>query len=134
MAEDIYVMAIWDPDAESWFSDSNIVGLVIQTATLTEFEVLARHFAAELLAENMNVIGDTLIRFEAAAHFTVAALPFPLPAGEGGTHARQGRVRGYGAGRGETPRPPTRPGTRGPLLLPQGEAGRRPEMRVKSLG
>ncbi|MBU4197882.1 MAG: DUF1902 domain-containing protein [Alphaproteobacteria bacterium] len=83
MAEDFYVKAIWDPDAESWFSDSNIVGLVIQTATLTEFEVLARHFAAELLAENMNVIGDTLIRFEAAAHFTVAALPFPIPAGEG---------------------------------------------------
>ncbi len=47
MAEIFYVKAIWDPDAEVWCSESNMVGLVLETATLGEFESLARHFAPE---------------------------------------------------------------------------------------
>jgi hypothetical protein len=51
MAEEFYVKAIWDPEAGVWCSESNIVGLVLETATLGEFENLARHFAPELLAK-----------------------------------------------------------------------------------
>ena len=47
MAEIFYVKAIWAPEAEVWCSESNIVGLVLETARLGEFESLARHFAPE---------------------------------------------------------------------------------------
>eukprot|EP01031_Cornospumella_fuschlensis_P042995 gene42994-52547_t len=53
MSQSFYVKAIWDPEAEVWTSQSNIQGLVLETATLAEFESLAKHFAPELLAENL---------------------------------------------------------------------------------
>jgi hypothetical protein len=73
MGEDFYVKAIWDPEAEVWCSESNIVGLVLETATLGEFESLARHFAPELLAENLGIHGSVPVRFEAAGGFDVIA-------------------------------------------------------------
>ena len=73
MTEDFYVKAIWDPEAGVWCSESNIVGLVLETATLGEFENLARHFAPELLAENLGVHGAVPVRFEAAGGFDVIA-------------------------------------------------------------
>ena len=73
MAEDFYVKAISDPEAGVWCSESNIVGLVLETATLGEFENLARHFAPELLAENVGVHGAIPVRFEAAGGFDVIA-------------------------------------------------------------
>ncbi|MGZ8362815.1 MAG: DUF1902 domain-containing protein [Caulobacteraceae bacterium] len=53
MSLSYYVEAIWDPEHKVWCSESNIPGLVIETATLDEFEALVRHFAPELLAENV---------------------------------------------------------------------------------
>jgi hypothetical protein len=73
MARTFYVKAIWDPEAEVWCSESDIPGLVLETATLAEFESLARHFAPELLAENLGVHGSVPIRFEASGAFDVIA-------------------------------------------------------------
>ncbi|WP_426039214.1 DUF1902 domain-containing protein [Brevundimonas sp. DC300-4] len=73
MSQSFYVKAIWDPEAEVWTSESNIQGLVLETATLGEFENLARHFAPELLAENLGVHGQVPIRFEAVGGFDVIA-------------------------------------------------------------
>ena len=73
MSQSFYVKAIWDAEAGVWCSESNILGLVIETATLAEFESLARHFAPELLAENLNIHGAVPIRFEAVGGFDVIA-------------------------------------------------------------
>ena len=73
MSASFYVKATWDPDAEVWCSDSNIPGLVLETATLAEFESLARHFAPELLAENLGLTGPVPVRFEATGGFEVLA-------------------------------------------------------------
>ncbi len=73
MSQSFCVKAIWDPEAEVWCSESNIPGLVIETATLAEFEALARHFAPELLAENLGIQGAVPIRFEAVGGFEVMA-------------------------------------------------------------
>lgn len=73
MSQSFYVKAIWDPEAEVWTSQSNIQGLVLETATLAEFESLAKHFAPELLAENLGVFGDVEVRFEAVRNLQLAA-------------------------------------------------------------
>jgi hypothetical protein len=73
MAQSFYVKAIWDAEAGVWCSESNILGLVLETATLSEFESLARHFAPELLSENMGVQGSVPIRFGAEGGFDVVA-------------------------------------------------------------
>ena len=73
MSQSFYVKAIWDPEAEVWCSQSDIPGLVLETATLAEFESLARHFAPELLAENLGIHGPVPIRFEATGGFDVIA-------------------------------------------------------------
>jgi len=73
MSEPFYVKAIWDPEAEAWCSESNIQGLVLETATLSEFEALAKHFAPELLAENLGISGTVPVRFEAEGGFNVLA-------------------------------------------------------------
>ena len=73
MTEPFYVKAIWDPEAAVWVSESNILGLVVETATLAEFEAMARQFAPELLAENLGVHGQVPIRFEAVGGFDVIA-------------------------------------------------------------
>lgn len=73
MSQSFYVKAIWDPEAEVWTSQSNIQGLVLETATLAEFESLAKHFAPELLAENLGLSGEVPVRFEAEGGFSVQA-------------------------------------------------------------
>ena len=73
MSQSFYVKAIWDQEAEAWCSESDIPGLVIETATLAEFESLARHFAPELLAENLGIRGPVPIKFEAQGGFEVLA-------------------------------------------------------------
>ena len=73
MSQSFYVKAIWDPEAGVWCSESNIQGLVLETATLAEFESLARHFAPELLAENLGIHGPVPIKFEAVGGFDVVA-------------------------------------------------------------
>ncbi|MES2861296.1 MAG: DUF1902 domain-containing protein [Pseudomonadota bacterium] len=73
MADGFYIKAIWDPEAEVWTSESNIQGLCLETATLAEFESLAKHFAPELLSENLGLHGEVPVRFEAEAGFSVLA-------------------------------------------------------------
>ncbi|TPW06125.1 MAG: hypothetical protein FD125_399 [bacterium] len=73
MSQSFYVKATWDPEAEVWCSQSDIPGLVIETATLAEFESLARHFAPILLGENLGIQGSVPIKFEAVGGFEVLA-------------------------------------------------------------
>jgi len=73
MSQSFYVKAIWDPEVGVWCSESDIPGLVIETATLAEFESLARHFAPKLLAENLGIQGSVPIKFEAVGGFEVLA-------------------------------------------------------------
>lgn len=73
MARSFYIKAIWDVEAGVWCSESDIPGLVLETATLAEFETLARQFAPELLAENLGLHGPVPIRFEAVGGFDVIA-------------------------------------------------------------
>ncbi len=54
MRTDYFVEARWDPEAKVWFSSSDIPGLVIEAATLAEFEALVGELAAEMLADNVH--------------------------------------------------------------------------------
>jgi hypothetical protein len=47
-----YVRAKWDAEAKVWISESNILGLNIETTTLDEFEAVMNDVAAELVFEN----------------------------------------------------------------------------------
>ena len=73
MSQSFYVKAIWDAEASVWFSESDILGLVLQTDTLEEFEDLIRHFAPDLLASNLGIHEPVVIRFEAARELGLAA-------------------------------------------------------------
>lgn len=73
MSKSFFVRALWDPEASVWTSESDIPGLVIETSTLSEFEALAREFAADLLSANLGIHGPVPIRFEAAGGFEVVA-------------------------------------------------------------
>jgi hypothetical protein len=57
MQKSYYVKALWDPEAKVWYSESDIPGLVIETHTLGEFELLMMDLAPEMLAENEGVHG-----------------------------------------------------------------------------
>jgi hypothetical protein len=46
------VRAIWDDEARTYYSDSDIVGLHIEAASLDEFEALMRNLAPELIVAN----------------------------------------------------------------------------------
>ena len=46
------VRAVWDEEAGVYYSDSDIVGLHIEAATLDEFEALMRELAPELIVAN----------------------------------------------------------------------------------
>jgi predicted RNase H-like HicB family nuclease len=50
-----HVEARWDADAGVWVSTSDIPGLVIEAADLTEFEALIRELAPQLLVANGEV-------------------------------------------------------------------------------
>jgi len=52
MRKTYHVDAFWDPEAKVWVSKSDLPGLVIETATLAEFEALIRDLAPELIAAN----------------------------------------------------------------------------------
>jgi hypothetical protein len=61
-----HVEADWDPEAKVWVSTSDIPGLVIETATLAEFEALIRDLAPGLLAENTGEIGPSAIEWRSS--------------------------------------------------------------------
>ena len=52
MRKTYHVEALWDPEARVWVSHSDVPGLVIETATLAEFEALMRDLTAEMLRDN----------------------------------------------------------------------------------
>jgi hypothetical protein len=72
MPNTYHVKATWDPEAKVWVSSSDIPGLVIETATLAEFEQLVRDLAPEMLIENEGVTGSVRIELEAKAGFDLA--------------------------------------------------------------
>ncbi len=69
MPEAYRVQALWDPKAKVWVSTSDVPGLVIETATLTEFEALMRALIPELV-ERIGVRGGSIsVEFEASGAF-----------------------------------------------------------------
>ena len=55
MQKSYYIKALWDAQANVWYSESDIPGLVIEAYTLGEFEKLMMELAPEMLAENVGV-------------------------------------------------------------------------------
>jgi hypothetical protein len=63
-----YIKAIWDDEAKVFYSESDIIGLHIETDTLAEFEaiidataselILANHFTAKQLTQSS--LGDLM--------------------------------------------------------------------------
>jgi hypothetical protein len=53
MRKTYHVDALWDSEAKVWVSKSDLPGLVIETATLAEFEALIRDLAPDLIADNV---------------------------------------------------------------------------------
>ena len=47
-----FVNAIWDADSKVFYSESNIVGLHIETASIDEFEEVMKSVAPSLILEN----------------------------------------------------------------------------------
>lgn len=50
-----FVKAKWDPEASVWVSETDIPGLVIEAASLAEFEQLMMELGPEVLAANASV-------------------------------------------------------------------------------
>ncbi len=49
---EFYVKAVWDEEANVFYTDSNIKGLHIETKTIEEFADLVKEFAPELIFNN----------------------------------------------------------------------------------
>lgn len=67
-----HVEAHWDPEAKVWVSKSDVPGLVIETATLAEFEALMRELVPELVADNVGR-GGVAVEWNAAGTFEFEA-------------------------------------------------------------
>jgi hypothetical protein len=52
MKRSFYVRALWDDEAKRYYSESDIVGLHIETDTIDEFEEVMKDVAAELVFAN----------------------------------------------------------------------------------
>jgi hypothetical protein len=73
MRKTYHVEAMWDPEAKVWVSKSDVPGLVIETATLAEFEALMRDLAPELIAANEGPDIDAAIEWTSRGVFNVEA-------------------------------------------------------------
>ncbi|MEM6713204.1 MAG: DUF1902 domain-containing protein [Pseudomonadota bacterium] len=58
MQRTFYVRAIWDAENQVYFSESDIEGLHIETATIDQFEDVMRDAASELIVANHLTIED----------------------------------------------------------------------------
>lgn len=47
-----HVRAVWDPEAEVYYTESDIVGLHVEAATVEEFEAVVMDVAPELIVAN----------------------------------------------------------------------------------
>ena len=52
MKRTFYVKALWDDEANIWYSETDIQGLFINAKDLDEFEEVINEFAGELVLEN----------------------------------------------------------------------------------
>ena len=68
-----HIEAQWDPEAQVWVSHSDVPGLVIETATLAEFEALVYELAPEVIADNGSNEGPASIEWSSRRTFDVAA-------------------------------------------------------------
>ena len=68
-----HVEARWDPEAKVWTSSSDVPGLVIETATLAEFEALIRELAPQMIAENDGARGPISIEWTSSGAFQFEA-------------------------------------------------------------
>jgi hypothetical protein len=73
MRRTFHVEARWDSEAKVWVSKSDVPGLVIETATLAEFEALIRALAPELLADNEAGAEGATIEWTASGAFDLEA-------------------------------------------------------------
>ena len=74
MRKTYHVQAQWDPEAKVWFSSSDVPGLVIETATLAEFEAVMRELIPELIADNQGGEGAVVsVEWNASGSFDLAA-------------------------------------------------------------
>ena len=73
MSKIYHVEASWDPEAKVWVSSGDVPGLVIETATLAEFEVLMRELAPEMIAENDRDVGPFSIEWTSRGAFEFQA-------------------------------------------------------------
>ena len=47
-----YVRAVWDPEINKYYTESDIIGLHIETATLDEFEEVMNDVAVDMIMHN----------------------------------------------------------------------------------
>lgn len=75
MANRYHVEARWDPEAKVWVSSSDVPGLVIETATLAEFEALMRLLIPEMLADNADgpgiMEGPAIVEWTSSGSFAL---------------------------------------------------------------
>jgi hypothetical protein len=72
MQKTYHVEARWDPQAEVWVSTSDVPGLVLETATLAEFEALMRALVPELIVENGGPAGQASVEWVSSGTFELA--------------------------------------------------------------
>ena len=73
MRKTYHVEALWDPEAQVWVSRSDVPGLVIETATLAEFEALMRVLVREMLADNDGVHEGASVEWTSRGVFDLQA-------------------------------------------------------------
>ena len=52
MKRTFYVKALWDSEARVWYSETDVEGLFIETATLEEFEEIMPELARDMIFAN----------------------------------------------------------------------------------
>jgi hypothetical protein len=73
MRRTYHVEAHWDPEAGVWVSKTDVPGLVIETATLAEFEALMRLLIPEMLADNVGPDAAASVEWKSFGTFELEA-------------------------------------------------------------
>ena len=47
-----HIRAVWDPEAEVYYSETNVPGLVVEAETLSEFMAITEELLPEMLKAN----------------------------------------------------------------------------------
>lgn len=78
-----YVKAIWDAEANVYYSESDIVGLHIEATTLEEFEAAVSEFGPQLIVDNHLTKRD----FQRPISELIPSIVFRAPQGGGAVAA-----------------------------------------------